>query len=63
MREVMYEVKVFPEEWVRGKITVRAGRQELASPVSFWSDMDLFIFSHFLGMNHNNIMMESAKAP
>ena len=34
LHDIMYEVKAFPEEWVKGKIKVRGTRTELAKPVS-----------------------------
>ncbi|XP_060069303.1 glycosyltransferase 8 domain-containing protein 2-like [Ylistrum balloti] len=30
-----YELRVFPQEWVKGKIKIRGGRPELASPLNF----------------------------
>ncbi|KAK6997795.1 Glycosyltransferase 8 domain-containing protein 1 [Biomphalaria glabrata] len=35
LRYIDFEVKAFPEEWVDGKIKIRAGRKELASPLNY----------------------------
>lgn len=35
LHEIFYEIRVFPEELVKGKIKVRGGRKELASPLNF----------------------------
>ncbi|XP_021353559.1 glycosyltransferase 8 domain-containing protein 1-like isoform X2 [Mizuhopecten yessoensis] len=32
---IFYDLHVFPQEWVKGKIKVRGGRPELASPMNF----------------------------
>ena len=37
LRDINYEIKEFPVEWVEGKIKVRGGRTELANPVSLSS--------------------------
>lgn len=35
LHDIMYEIKAFPEELVEGKIKVRGGRQELATPLNY----------------------------
>ncbi|KAK7501817.1 hypothetical protein BaRGS_00006903 [Batillaria attramentaria] len=35
LQKINYEIKVFPTEWVEGKIKVRGGREELASPMNY----------------------------
>lgn len=35
LQKINYEIKVFPTEWVDGKIKVRGGRQELATPINY----------------------------
>lgn len=35
LHEIMYELKVFPEHLVEGKVKVRGGRQELARPLNY----------------------------
>ena len=38
LHDVMHEIKIFPEEWVSGKIKIRGGRKELGRPVSRQTD-------------------------
>lgn len=35
LRDIMYEVKAFPEEWVAGKIQLRGSRPELGKPLNY----------------------------
>lgn len=35
LKQIDYEVKVFPESWVSGKLKIRGGRQELGSPLNY----------------------------
>ncbi|CAC5376859.1 Glycosyltransferase 8 domain-containing protein 1 [Mytilus coruscus] len=35
LKDIHYQIKVFPETWVKGKIKVRGGRQDLAKPLNY----------------------------
>ncbi|VDI23066.1 Hypothetical predicted protein [Mytilus galloprovincialis] len=35
LKDIHYQIKVFPENWVKGKIKVRGGRQDLAKPLNY----------------------------
>lgn len=35
LRDIHYQIKIFPENWVNGKIKVWSGRQDLAKPLNY----------------------------
>lgn len=41
LKDIDFEVKAFPFQWVDGKIKIRGGRDELGSPVSSCFYMDI----------------------